>query len=334
MQSRWMQRRNEVTGENEYFYPITHKNAIIGMEELTANYLPLNGGTLTGPIEFNYNNYYGEMGPGFFLRYNDASKNSYGYLQILDNSQPLEDRVRFFDYDGSKQTSYDIYGEHNKPTPADIGASEASHTHNYAGSSTVGGSADNANKLLNTIYSNVQYVTNDTHILKLGYWKCTNTFDSLTLLFSSSFWGNQHGSSDIIYLRQDLNDNGSGTVRCTLSRTCLMRYETTDREFYYVTDNTNRRVYLYVKVHGGNSYGKWSTSVLQSTNDNWVSEYAVNQTISGQVLISEPYLNTLNRGTAVNVANTDYTTHMARAFALSTSTPSSLTNGTCTLVYA
>ena len=84
--------------------------------------LKISGGTATGPIQFDYNYYQGEIGPGFFLRFNDSSKNSYGYLQILDNSQELKNRVRFFDYDGSKQTSYDIYGEHNKPNATDIGA--------------------------------------------------------------------------------------------------------------------------------------------------------------------------------------------------------------------
>ena len=40
-----------------------------------------------------------------------------------------------------------IYTTANKPTPADIGASASSHTHNYAGSSSVGGSANTAVKL-------------------------------------------------------------------------------------------------------------------------------------------------------------------------------------------
>lgn len=31
MKTRWMNRRNEVTGENERFYPITHTDAIVGL---------------------------------------------------------------------------------------------------------------------------------------------------------------------------------------------------------------------------------------------------------------------------------------------------------------
>ena len=39
---------------------------------------------------------------------------------------------------------YTLYGENNKPAPADIGAAAAAHTHNYAGSSSAGGAATTA----------------------------------------------------------------------------------------------------------------------------------------------------------------------------------------------
>ena len=44
--------------------------------------------------------------------------------------------------------------------------------------------------------------------------------------------------------------------------------------------------------------------------------------------------NRLNRTTAVNAADTGYTTYMGRAIALVTSAPSSLTNGCCAFVYS
>lgn len=118
------------------------------------------------------------------------------------------------------------------------------------------------------------YESSDTHILKLGYWNCTGSYDNLTLLVSSSFWGNQHGSTDIITLRQDLNDNSGISVKCSCNRVKLMD---SNRIFYYNIDQTNRRVYLYVYVIGGNSYGKWNTSVLQSNGGSWISEFAGNQ---------------------------------------------------------
>lgn len=43
--------------------------------------------------------------------------------------------------------------------------------------------------------------------------------------------------------------------------------------------------------------------------------------------------NRLNRTTAVNAADTNYTTYMGRAIALVTAAPSSLTNGCCAFVY-
>ena len=50
-----------------------------------------------------------------------------------------------------------------------------------------------------------------------------------------------------------------------------------NRTFYYNIDQTNRRVYLYVYVTGGNAYGKWNTSVLQSHGGSWIPEFAGNQ---------------------------------------------------------
>lgn len=135
------------------------------------------------------------------------------------------------------------------------------------------------------------YESSDTHILKLGYWNCTDSYDNLTLLVSSSFWGNQHGSTDIITLRQDLNDNSGGSVKCSCNRVILMN---SNRIFYYNIDQTNRRVYLYVYVTGGNSYGKWNTSVLQSSGGSWISEFAKNQpNQSSFVTINGPIVETV-----------------------------------------
>lgn len=36
MKTRWMNRRNEVTGENERFYPITHTDAIVGLDDYVS----------------------------------------------------------------------------------------------------------------------------------------------------------------------------------------------------------------------------------------------------------------------------------------------------------
>ena len=55
---------------------------------------------------------------------------------------------------------------------------------------TLKGNADTASKLLHNQLDNIGYATDDTHILKLGYFTCTGGFDHIVLLFSSAFWGN------------------------------------------------------------------------------------------------------------------------------------------------
>ena len=131
------------------------------------------------------------------------------------------------------------------------------------------------------------YVTKDTHYLQLGYWICGTGYDSLTLLVSSAFWGNQHGSCDLFYLQQDMHDDGKDTtVQGAFYRTRLGgSYR---REFYY--HKTNGRIYLYAYVTGGNSYGRWNVSVLQSPwPENWVNEKVMNCTRSTEWIVCDQY---------------------------------------------
>ena len=148
---------------------------------------------------------------------------------------------------------------------------------------SLSGNASSATKLNSYFYDGSYYVTNDTHILKLGYLECTTVNDNLVLLISSSFWGNQHGSADIISIYQDANTGATQKVQCNIKRVRL----NSSRVFYYVKDDTNLRLYLYVYVTGGNSYGRWRTSVIQSEGGSWVSEYAINQTLSNKTEITD-----------------------------------------------
>lgn len=133
------------------------------------------------------------------------------------------------------------------------------------------------------------YVTNDTHIMQLGYMTCSSTYDSLTLQFQSAFGGNQHGSSDIIWLCQDLNTNGAQAVQVSACR-LKIGYHGNNRIFYYKIDSTNKRVYLYVYVTGGNSYGRWISQIISSSNPNmWVSEIKFNQPNTGLTTIQERF---------------------------------------------
>jgi hypothetical protein len=61
------------------------------------------------------------------------------------NNTGLQLTASAIDFKGNK-----IYHAGDKPTPAEIGAATSSHTHNYAGSSSAGGSANSAVKLATT----------------------------------------------------------------------------------------------------------------------------------------------------------------------------------------
>ena len=131
------------------------------------------------------------------------------------------------------------------------------------------------------------YASSDTHILQLGYFVTDGLYDNCTILVSSAFWGNQHGSSDIINFQQSNNtDTTSTAIHVTMSR--IRIGGSVDRTFYYKADNANNRVYLYVHVIGGNSYGRWNTTVLQSSGltTYWRQSMSENQANSGLTAIA------------------------------------------------
>lgn len=161
-----------------------------------------------------------------------------------------------------------------------------SHTHNYAGSSSAGGAANSAMKLVAIDSKDVGfYTTNDTHILKLGFVTANGSYGSAVLLISSAFWGAQHGSTDIIHIYNHAYTDGTETgVKANLGRTRVSG----SRDYYYTIDATNKRVYLYVKVTGGNSYGTWNISTLQIENVSWSTVLETNQTLKNANTIPEP----------------------------------------------
>lgn len=140
-----------------------------------------------------------------------------------------------------------------------IGASTAKWNNVYANNFV--GVAKHAGALYNLFIGSAFYANNDTHIMQLGYFNCTDTYDNCTILVSSAFWGNQHNSIDIISVAQDTN---TGTILHTIKR--LRVGGNNLRTFYYLIDNNNKRLYLFVKVTGGNSYGRWRIATLSSSN--------------------------------------------------------------------
>lgn len=121
------------------------------------------------------------------------------------------------------------------------------------------------------------YVPSDTHYMCLGYMNCTNSYDCLTLLVTSAFWGNQHGSQDIITIQQSTNTNDTARIQTNVGR--LRLGGSHERSFYYYKDDSRFRLYLYVYVIGGNSYGRWNISYLGG-NATWVTDHQENVTKS------------------------------------------------------
>lgn len=122
-----------------------------------------------------------------------------------------------------------------------------------------------------------RYVSSDTHYMCLGYMNCTDSYDSLTLLVTSAFWGNQHGSQDIITIQQSTNTNDTARIQTNVGR--LRLGGSYERSFYYYKDDSRFRLYLYVYVIGGNSYGRWNISYLGG-NATWVTDHQENVTKS------------------------------------------------------
>ncbi len=161
------------------------------------------------------------------------------------------------------------------------------------------GIALNANILAQYQWGSQMYATGDTHILELGYLKCDASYQNLTLYVTSAFWGNQHGSADFINIQQDI----AGDTPAVKANIRAIRIGGShDRVFYAVKDQTNKRLYIYVKVEGGNSYGKWNVSVVQCSSGYtaWVSEIAANVSLpNGNEVISKIYPGTANNSNAL-----------------------------------
>lgn len=147
-------------------------------------------------------------------------------------------------------------------------------TTNFSGNAS---SATTSSMLKTADWRGAMYVPSDTHYMCLGYMNCTGAYDSLTLLVTSAFWGNQHGSQDIITIQQSTNTNDTARIHATVGR--LRLGGSTERTFYYYMDNSSFRLYLYVYVTGGNSYGRWNISYLGG-NATWVTAQQANVTKS------------------------------------------------------
>lgn len=137
--------------------------------------------------------------------------------------------------------------------------------------------ATTSSMLKTSNWNGARYVPSDTHYMCLGYMNCTGSYDCLTLLVTSAFWGNQHGSQDIITIQQSTNSNDTARIQTNVGRLRLGGSQ--ERSFYYYKDDSRFRLYLYVYVIGGNSYGRWNISYLGG-NATWITDHQENVTKS------------------------------------------------------
>lgn len=379
MQSRWMQRRNEVTGENEYFYPIAHKDALIGINELYGTHnkptaddvgaLSINGGTLTGDLYVGSG--YGIINmstTNLLLGSLNTQKNlGNGRFLELRNSNnagapELNKAISLTTAENGSWKTYHLYGEHNKPTTADIKNAY------YGDGGGTGGSAGYVVfaklKVLDTYadrpivfelgvrsknlptYVSVKF-TNlngyDPDIESLTYWG--SNINIFAQKIETGTWLLYHEKSSTW-----------GSVTVTGVKNAEDRVQITYPDIYVATKPTDNikncsgttgliTSTLPVSQGGTGTTTFTSGAVLIGNGTNAITTRSITHNTSKTDAGTSSNLatcgtvtyginNRLNRTSLIYEADTNYTTHMARAFALSTSVPSSLTNGTCTLVYA
>jgi hypothetical protein len=77
-----------------------------------------------------------------------------------------------------------------------------------------------------------------------------NYFSTYVILASNSFWGHQHYSSTMIHVSCDAS---SGTAEG--SAKIMAQSGNAKRNFYYYIDSSEKVMYLYAYVTGGNAYG-------------------------------------------------------------------------------
>lgn len=110
-----------------------------------------------------------------------------------------------------------------------------------------------------------------THYMKLGYISCalegSSDWSNLTLLFSSTFYEAQHWSTHLLTLAQAKNIEAN-----------YIKIGGNNRNFFYKKDDTNKRIYIYAYVDGGNGFGNWIITLLSQWQCRWVTEIEFNVT--------------------------------------------------------
>ena len=132
------------------------------------------------------------------------------------------------------------------------------------------------------------YVSGDTHIMLIAEIDINTMYSTYVILLSNEFWGHQHYSALQLHIACTNNDNnGNKTPRCSVN--VMSRVGSHVRSVYYKVENN--KAYIFIKVEGGNSYGRWASTILQNydsittnnanTTGNITLRFAFNQANSG-----------------------------------------------------
>jgi hypothetical protein len=132
------------------------------------------------------------------------------------------------------------------------------------------------------------YVSGDTHIMLIAEIGIDTTYSTYVILLSNEFWGHQHYSALQLHIACTNNDNnGNKTPRCSVNVMSMVGSHA--RSVYYKVENN--KAYIFIKVGGGNQYGRWASTILQNydsittnnanTTGNITLRFAFNQANSG-----------------------------------------------------
>lgn len=136
--------------------------------------------------------------------------------------------------------------------------------------------------------SGTAYVSGDTHIMLIAEIDINTIYSTYVVLLSNEFWGHQHYSALQLHIACTNNDNnGNKSPECSVN--VMSRVGSHVRSVYYKVENN--KAYIFIKVEGGNNYGRWASTILQNydsittnnanTTGNIKLKFAFNQANSG-----------------------------------------------------
>ena len=143
------------------------------------------------------------------------------------------------------------------------------------------------------------YVSGDTHIMLVAEINIDTIYSTYVILLSNEYWGHQHYSALQLHIACTNNDNsGNKSPRCSVHVMSLVGSHA--RGVRYKIENN--KAYIFIEVYGGNSYGRWASTILQNydsittnnanTTGNIKLKFAFNQANSG--LTAASYDNYIN----------------------------------------